>query len=176
MSFLKRYGPAFVSGAGVSILAVFLFAERPAKEMSNVLDPTMAGHEPVDVWHGDWVEFTCPNCPNGSQFRIDKVELFKAKILAELGSIPGTQAAQDLVSELPPRPSLGSVPSSPFGAWTFPTSFVNKGASITTAGVPSEFASFSSSQFYSVTWTVRASNGTMQTFDPHIYAHGGKRR
>lgn len=177
MSYLRTYGPAFTAGVGVTALAGFLIlTERPAQTMPNVLDPNPAAdHQPVDVWYGDNVAFTCPNCPDGSHFRVDKIELLRTKILNELSGGTGIGNAEELTEELPPRDGL-NVPPSPFGNWSFPTGYKPKGQTITTDAVPNTFKAYKSTQFYSVTWTYRRSDGTTETLDPHIYAHGGKRR
>lgn len=178
MNFVRQYAPAFLVGAAVSALAVVAVAvlERPPQTAASSLSPTLgpAVHPPIDLWYGDDVAFNCTACPTGSQYRIDKVELLRQKILDELSGVAGTQNAQALVRDLPPRDGL-AVPSSPFGAWVFPTAFVDRTVAINTDPVPNTFKAYTTSQIYAVTWTVKYADDSTQTFDPHIYVHGGKR-
>ena len=178
MDFVKRYGPAFLVGAVLGGLSLTLIAdrERAPQTAASSLSPTLgfAVHPPVDVWYGDKVAFNCTACPPGSEYRIDKVELLREKILSELERVPESGAAQALVRDLPPRDGV-SVPASPFGAWSFPTPFVSRDLVITTDAVPNSFHALQTTQIYAVTWTVKYEDGSQKTFDPHIYAHGGKR-
>ncbi len=126
-------------------------------------------HAPVRIWAGDAIQFECPECPQGSRYRILKIELLKEKLLARLGEIEGTEEVRRLVGYLPPAPGV-SVPESPFPGLTLPTPLVDRGAPILTPPAAALFRSLGTTQIYAVTWELVDSEGVRQEFDPHIYA------
>ena len=146
--------------------------ERPPKVFSYDLEPTTQAHEPVDVFWGDKVKFTCTSCPEGSSFKIAAIEPLKSKMLAQNPS----EKLRELIDMLPAlRPSAGQVvPANPFAGWGLPAQ--ETGGVVTTPAVFGQLKDFGSSQMYALTWVLQDSSGAMQTFDPHIYVHGGLRR